>query len=113
MEKRQYNKGGVVKLNEFDETTMFNNEGCIPLTEENNKIINKILKTSRLRMGNPHIELIQGEYGGEVLRINSSKDFIVKSYRLSKWDWINLLEVLGYKIDIKEISDKDMKEGNY
>lgn len=65
-------------------------------------------------MSKPCIELITCESGDwSVLRVNYGEDFQASGHSISKWDWIRLLNVLGFDIDTKEISDEDMEDGNY
>lgn len=60
------------------------------------------------------IELITCESGDwSVLRVNLGEDFKVEGHSLSNWDWIELLNLLGYKVEQKEISDEDMEYGRY
>lgn len=65
-------------------------------------------------MSKPLIELITCESGDwNVLRVNYGEDFEVEGHSISSYTWVGLLEFLGYKVEVKEISDKDMEEGNY
>lgn len=38
------------------------------------------------------------------------KDFKLEGHQIGEYDWIDLLEYLGYKIEDKEISDEEMEE---
>lgn len=38
------------------------------------------------------------------------KDFKLEGHQIKEYDWIDLLEYLGYKIEEKEISDEEMEE---
>lgn len=38
------------------------------------------------------------------------KDFKLEGHQIKEYDWIDLLEYLGYKIEDKEISDEEMEE---
>lgn len=38
------------------------------------------------------------------------KDFKLEGHQIREYDWIDLLEYLGYKIEDKEISDEEMEE---
>lgn len=38
------------------------------------------------------------------------KDFKLEGHKIREYDWIDLLEYLGYKIEDKEISDEEMEE---
>ena len=63
-------------------------------------------------MGESHIELITCECGDwEVLRVNGA--CFAEGHQVDRYDWIKLLNHLGFKVDNKEISDEDMEEGNY
>lgn len=65
-------------------------------------------------MSKPFIELITCESGDwEVLRVNLGEDFQTESHRLNNWDWIVLLDLLGYRVEQREISDEDMEMGKY
>lgn len=62
----------------------------------------------------PHIELITCECGDwEVLRINLGEDFQREGHNINNDMWIHLLNVLGYEVETREISDEDMEFGNY
>lgn len=62
-------------------------------------------------MSKPLIELITNEGGDwEVLRLDAETQW--ENHSLSIWDWIELLETLGYKVEKREISDEDMESGN-
>lgn len=65
-------------------------------------------------MGKPFIELIICESGDwEVLRLNYGEDFNRENHSISNYDWIKLLDLIGLKVEVREISDRDMEEGNY
>ena len=65
-------------------------------------------------MSKPLIELITCESGDwSVLKVNLGEDFEYQGHSIPDFKWIELLEMLGYKVDYKEISDEDMEEGNY
>lgn len=38
------------------------------------------------------------------------EDFFRKGYRIDYDDWIDLLKYLGYEVEYKEISDKEMEK---
>ena len=38
------------------------------------------------------------------------KDFKREGHQISDWDWIELLNLLGYEVENKEISDEEMEE---
>ena len=65
-------------------------------------------------MSKPFIELITCECGDwEILRVNLGEDFQAEGHRLNGWDWIELLDLLGYKVEEREISDEDMENRRY
>lgn len=65
-------------------------------------------------MSKPFIELITCECGDwEILRVNLGEDFQAEGHRLNDWDWIELLDLLGYKVEEREISDEDMENRRY
>ena len=65
-------------------------------------------------MSKPLIELITCESGDwEVLRVNLGEDFKREGHSITRHDWSDLLNFLGYKLEVIEISDEDMEEGNY
>lgn len=65
-------------------------------------------------MSKPFIELISNESGDwEVLRLDIGEGFHAEGHSISNWDWIELLDVLGYKVEKIEISDEKMENGDY
>lgn len=65
-------------------------------------------------MSKPFIELITCQSGDwEVLRMDYGEGFDCEGHSISKYDWIELLNVLGFKVETREISDEDMEMGNY
>lgn len=65
-------------------------------------------------MSKPFIELITCECGDwEILRVNLGEDFQAEGHCLNSWDWIELLDLLGYKVEEREISDEDMENRRY
>jgi len=65
-------------------------------------------------MGKPLIQLISCESGDwNVLRVNCGEDFKANGHSISNHDWIRLLNLLGYEVEEKEISDDDMEMENY
>jgi len=65
-------------------------------------------------MSKPLIELITCESGDwEVLRVNLGEDFETSGHSIDNWDWIELLKILGYEVEKREISDEDMENGKY
>lgn len=68
----------------------------------------------RYKMSKPLIEFIICESGDwEILRMNLGEDFNHGFHSIPNGSWICLLEVLGYEVEIKCISDEDMEMGNY
>ena len=62
----------------------------------------------------PFIELILPESGDwEVLRMNFGEDFKYEGHSIPNGAWIKLLEILGYEVEVKCISDEDMEYGDY
>jgi len=65
-------------------------------------------------MSKPLIELIVCESGDwEVLQVNFGEDFKCEGHSISNYGWIGLLEVLGFEVETKKISDKDMEDEKY
>ena len=65
-------------------------------------------------MSKPLIELITCESGDwSVLRVNFGENFEYQGHNIPDFKWVELLELLEYEVDCKEISDEDMEEGNY
>jgi len=65
-------------------------------------------------MSKPLIELITNESGDwEVLQVNLGEDFKCEGHSISNHGWVGLLEVLGYEVEVKCISDEDMECGRY
>ena len=65
-------------------------------------------------MTKPLIELIScasGEW--EILRMNLGEDYESQGHSMSNREWIYLLKLLGYEVEVREISDEDMENGNY
>ena len=68
----------------------------------------------RYKMSKPLIELITCESGDwEVLRVDFGENFEASGHSISNYDWIELLEKLGYEVEQKEISNEDMEMGVY
>ena len=62
----------------------------------------------------PLIELVTCEAGDwEVLRVNYGEDFEFDGHSISNYTWIKLLNLLGYEVEEKHISDEDMEYGRY
>ena len=65
-------------------------------------------------MSKPLIELINCEGGDwSVLRVNYGEDFEYEGHSIPDHEWINLLNMLGFKVERKCISDEDMEYGKY
>lgn len=63
-------------------------------------------------MSKPLIELITCESGDwVVLRVEMEEQYT--GHSIPDFEWIKLLDNLGFKIEKKCISDKRMEEGNY
>ena len=56
----------------------------------------------------PRVKIISNESGDwEILRCDEFEAF---GHRLSSYDYKELLEYLGYDVDIEEISDEEMEQ---
>jgi len=65
-------------------------------------------------MSKPLIELINcGSGDWSILRVNQGKDFEATGHSINNFQWIMLLNSLGYEVEEKKISDEDMEAGNY
>lgn len=65
-------------------------------------------------MTKPLIELIVCESGDwKVLRVNLGEDFEFQGHSIPNHEWIRLLKLLGYEVEVREISDEDMENYNY
>ena len=65
-------------------------------------------------MSKPFIELITCESGDlEILRVNYGEDFLEEGHSLSNYNWVELLNRLGFEVEQREISDEDMEWGRY
>jgi len=65
-------------------------------------------------MSKPLIELITCNAGDwSVLRVNLGEDFESQGHSIPNHEWIRLLDLLGYKIEERNILDEDMEYGNY
>ena len=59
----------------------------------------------------PLIELISNESGDwSILRMNLGEDIDYAGHGIPNSVWVKLLEKLGYKVQVKEISDEEMEE---
>ena len=65
-------------------------------------------------MSKPYIEFITNEScDWQILRVNFGEDMQIEGHSISHGTWIKLIELLGYNVEVKEVSDEDMEEGNY
>ena len=65
-------------------------------------------------MSKPLIELITNEScDWKVLRMNMGEDFEFANHNIPDYEWIALLDTLGFKVQEIEISDEDMESRNY
>lgn len=65
-------------------------------------------------MSKPLIELITCDEGDwEVLRVNYGEDFQEEGHRINNDGWIDLLELLGYKVEEICISNERMESRDY
>lgn len=59
-------------------------------------------------MSRPRVQIISNESGDyKILRYD---EFEASGHSLSKYDFKELLEYLGYDCDVEEISDEEMEE---
>lgn len=59
----------------------------------------------------PYIKLTSTDSGDwYILEMNCGEDFRVEGHRISNNDWIELLKILGYKVEREEISEDEMLE---
>lgn len=64
-------------------------------------------------MSKPLIELITCESSNwSVLSMNLGEDFIFGGHSIPNHIWIDLLNILGYKVETKKITDEDMENNN-
>ena len=68
--------------------------------------LEKLLKEGKVTKDK--IKLTTNESGDRA--ILKYKDFKREGHQIREYDWIDLLEYLGYKIEDKEISDEEMEE---
>ena len=67
-----------------------------------------LLEKLEVKMSRPRVKVISNESGDwEILRCD---EFEASGHSLSKHDYKELLEYLGYDCDIEEISDEEMEE---
>jgi hypothetical protein len=58
----------------------------------------------------PYITLTTNESGDwSVLEVDCGETFSRSGHSMSKWDWIELLAVLGYKVECEIITDEEME----
>lgn len=66
------------------------------------------MKGGNEKMSRPRVKIISNESGDwEILQCD---EFEASGHSLSKYDYKELLEYLGYDVDIEEISDEEMEE---
>lgn len=84
------------------------------IQKEKGTLVKTIKNKEDKSMSRPIIELITNECGDwEILRVDLGEDFQEECHSLSNDDWINLLDLLGYEVQEREISDEDMEYGRY
>lgn len=65
-------------------------------------------------MSKSFITLITCDSGDwEVLRVNLGEYFQSEGHSIPNHTWIELLNLLGFEVEEKEISDEDMEYGRY
>lgn len=65
-------------------------------------------------MNKPTIELIKCDSGDwKVLRVNCGEDYEFGGHSIPDYVWVEIIELLGYKVEQKLISDEDMENSNY
>jgi len=58
----------------------------------------------------PYIKLTTCDGGDwEILEVDCGESYFRSCHSLSNEDWINLLDLLGYKVEEVEISDEEME----
>jgi hypothetical protein len=61
-------------------------------------------------MNKPYIKLTTCECGDwSILEVNYGEDFRRSGHSISRFDWIDLLNLLGYEIEEECISDEEME----
>ena len=61
-------------------------------------------------MSKPYIKLTTCESGDwEILEVDCGENYFRSCHSLSNKDWINLLDLLGYKVEEVEMSDEEME----
>lgn len=59
----------------------------------------------------PYIKLTTNESGDwSILEVDCGETFHRSGHSISKWDWIELLEALGYTVETESITDEEMEE---
>lgn len=59
----------------------------------------------------PLIELITCEDGDwEILRLNEGKDYEYSGHSIPNFEWIELLNILGYEVEEKIVSEEEIEE---
>jgi hypothetical protein len=65
-------------------------------------------------MSKPFIELITCDSGDwDVLRVDLGEGFNYEGHSIPDYQWIKLLNILGYEVEVRNISDEDMENGKY
>lgn len=58
----------------------------------------------------PYIKLTTNESGDwSILEVDCGETFHRSGHCISKWDWIELLEALGYTVETETITDEEME----
>lgn len=59
----------------------------------------------------PYIKLTTNEScDWSILEVDCGETFRRSGHSINKWDWIELLEALGYKVECATITDEEMEE---
>lgn len=59
----------------------------------------------------PYITLTTNESGDwSILEVDCGETLRRSGHSISKWDWIELIETLGYKVECKIITDEEMEK---
>ena len=64
-------------------------------------------------MNKPIIELINNNDDWEVLQVNFGEDFKYEGHSIPNHIWVELLNILGYEVEKKTISQEDMENEKY
>lgn len=108
---KNYKVGQEFKLKQNEIITTISLGGVKYFKTKSGDVLNSI--DSKL-LESPLIELITSDSEDwEVLRMIGDKDFEKSRYRVLNKNWIELLEVLGYEVFQREVSEDDMNNCNY